>query len=366
MDLLTGVLFVAGIGLLIVGAELLVRGASGLALAAGLSPLVVGLTVVALGTSSPELAVAVQSALGGAGGIALGNVIGSNIANVLLVLGIAAVIAPLTVNPQIIRQEAPIAVAAAALVLVFALDGTLGRLDGVLLVVGMVGYTAYTLIQSRREQATTQAEHARSHGTGKGRGPRTWLRHILALVAGLALLTLGSQWLVDGAVAVAKVLGVDDLVIGLTIVAVGTSLPEIASSVLATLRGERDIAVGNVIGSCICNLFAVLGLMALVAPDGVPVPPAVVSFDLPVMLAAAMACLPIMRHGGAIYRWEGAIFLGYYVAYTLYLLLATTQHALLRPFSLVMLAFVIPLSLIGLTVVAARDRRAARRQEAGT
>lgn len=360
MDLLTGVLFVVGIGLLILGAELLVRGASGLALAAGLSPLVVGLTVVALGTSSPELAVAVQSALGGAGGIALGNVIGSNIANVLLILGLTAVIAPLAVNPQIIRQEVPIAVAASALVLLFALDGTLSRLDGALLVAGMLGYTTYAIVQSRRAQAAAPPGGAANQDRGNLRGPRSWLRNGLAIVAGLALLTVGSQWLVDGAVAAAKLLGVDDLVIGLTVVAVGTSLPEIASSALATLRRQRDIAVGNVVGSCICNLLAVLGLMALVAPRGVPVPPAVVSFDLPVMLAATVACLPIMRHGGAIYRWEGAVFLGYYVAYTLYLLLANTRHALLRPFSLVMLAFVIPLTLIGLTVVAVRDRRTQR------
>jgi cation:H+ antiporter len=362
MDLLTGVLFVVGIGLLILGAELLVRGASGLALSVGLSPLVVGLTVVALGTSSPELAVAVQAALSGAGGIALGNVIGSNIANVLLILGAVAVITPLTVNPQIIRQEVPIAVAAAALVLVFALDGALSRLDGALLVAGMIGYTAYAIVQSRREEAAGPAEPAGERGAG--RAPRSWLRNGLALAAGLVLLTLGSQWLVNGAVAAAQLLGVDDLVIGLTVVAIGTSLPEIASSLTATLRGERDIAVGNIVGSCICNLLAVLGLMALVSPVGVPVPPAVVRFDLPVMLATIVACLPIMRHGGTIYRWEGALFLGYYVAYTLYLLLASTQHVLLRPFSLVMLAFVIPLTLIGLSVVAVRDRRDARRRQA--
>ncbi|MDQ2995640.1 MAG: calcium/sodium antiporter [Chloroflexota bacterium] len=360
MSPLTFILFLTGLGLLVGGAELLVRGASRLAAALGIPPLIIGLTVVALGTSAPEIAVALQSSLDGQVDLALGNIVGSNIANVLLILGLAALIAPLTVPQLLIRQDVPIMIVTSLTVLVLSSDGVLGWLDGALLIAGIVAYIVYAIYQSRKESARIKAEYVAEFGLDQRQASRGWFRSLAMVLLGLILLIVGAGWLVDGAVAFARVLGVSELIIGLTIVAVGTSLPEVATSTLASIRGERDIAVGNVIGSCIFNLLLVLGLTALVVPSGVPVPTAVLYFDGPVMLATAVACLPIFINGHTIYRWEGGLFLGYYASYTCYLLLASSQHALLGPFSLLMLYFVIPLTVATLLIVLRRSVRSQR------
>ena len=182
------------------------------------------------------------------------------------------------------------------------------------------------------------------------------------MIPGLVLLVLGARWLVDGAVTFARQLGVSELIIGLTIIAIGTSLPEIATTVMASLRGERDIAVGNVIGSNLFNLLVVIGVTGIVAPAGVTVPAAALRFDIPVMIAVAVACLPVFFSGGRIARWEGGLFLGYYLAYTAYLILSATRHAALPAFSLVMLGFVLPLTAVTLLVVTGRTLNAARRR----
>jgi cation:H+ antiporter len=357
MDATTVVLFVAGLGLLVLGAEWLVKGASRLAAALGISPLVIGLTVVAYGTSSPEMAVSVKAALAGQPDLAVGNVAGSNIFNVLFILGASAAITPLLVSSQLVRLDVPIMIGASLLTLLFAADGSIGRLDGAILFAGAVGYTVFQVRQSRRESAAVQEEYGREFGPR-----RTGTAANVAFVAaGLALLVLGSRWLVNGAVAFAQAFGVSELVIGLTIVAAGTSLPEVATSILAAIRGEREIAVGNVVGSNIFNILAVLGLSGLVAPAGLPVPRALVTFDAPVMVAVAFACLPIFASGATIARWEGALFLFYYTAYTAYLVLAAQQHDALPAFSAVMEAFVLPLTAVTLAVVGWRAwrRRAA-------
>lgn len=351
MNALTLVLFVAGIFLLIGGAELLVRGASRLAGALGISPLVVGLTVVALGTSSPEAAVSVGAALDGRADIALGNVVGSNIVNVLLILGLSALVTPLVVSKRLVRIDVPLMVGVSVLLLVLASNGNVGRLDGLLLVFGVAAYTLFALRESRREGAENDAPAQEEAGGGR------LLLQAGFVVAGLALLVLGSRWLVEGAVAIATALGVSELVIGLTVVAAGTSLPEVATSALAAFRGERDIAVGNVVGSCLFNILAVLGLTAIVAPGGIDVAPAALSFDIPVMIATAFACLPIFFTGYRINRWEGLLFVGYYAAYTLYLFLDAAQHDALPAFSFAMLAFVVPLTAVTLIVLAARSLR---------
>jgi cation:H+ antiporter len=357
MDATTVVLFVAGLGLLVLGAEWLVKGASRLAAALGISPLVIGLTVVAYGTSSPEMAVSVKAALAGQPDLAVGNVAGSNIFNVLFILGASAAITPLLVSSQLVRLDVPIMIGASLLTLLFAADGSIGRLDGAILFAGAVGYTVFQVRQSRRESAAVQEEYGREFGPR-----RTGTAANVAFVAaGLALLVLGSRWLVNGAVAFAQAFGVSELVIGLTIVAAGTSLPEVATSILAAIRGEREIAVGNVVGSNIFNILAVLGLSGLVAPAGLPVPRALVTFDAPVMVAVAFACLPIFASGATIARWEGALFLFYYTAYTAYLVLAAQQHDALPAFSAVMEAFVLPLTAVTLAVVGWR----AWRQRAG-
>jgi len=350
------VLFIVGLGLLVLGAELLVKGASRLAVALGLSPLVVGLTVVSYGTSSPEMAVSGMAVSNGQTDLALGNVVGSNIFNVLFILGLSALVAPLLVARQVVRREVPIMVAVAVALLLLGLDGGISRLDGVLLLGSAVFYTAWTVRESRRESA---AERQQAEGEQPRRGGAMVLNVLLVLV-GLGMLMLGSRWLVGGAMAMARALGISELVIGLTIVAGGTSLPEVATSVLAALRGERDIAVGNVVGSNIFNILAVLGLSATLSSTGVPVSPAVLSFDLPVMLAVTFACVPIFLSGHVISRWEGAVFLGYYVAFTAYLVLAAQQHDALHGFTRVMLWFALPLTALTLLIVLVRALRAQR------
>jgi cation:H+ antiporter len=362
----TVILLIAGLVLLIAGAEILVRGASRLAAAAGISPLVIGLTVVAFGTSSPELAVSVQSAFAGQADIALGNVIGSNIFNILFILGISAAIIPLVVAQQLVRLDVPIMIGASLLVYLFGLNGQIGRLEGLLLFAGIITYTVFLIRQSRKENKEVQEEYAREYGDRQPHGARHTIVNLLLIVAGLALLILGARWLVDSAVSLAQALGLSELIIGLTIIAAGTSMPEVATSIVAAMRGERDIAVGNVVGSNLFNLLAVLGLTSVVAPNGVPVAAPALAFDLPVMIAVALACLPIFFTGFRVARWEGWLFLVYYAAYVLYLILDASQHDALPLFSSVMLLFVVPLTALTLLVLVVRERRSHRGTEAGS
>lgn len=350
-------LFLAlGLLVLVAGAELLVRGASRLALRFGISPLVIGLTVVAYGTSSPELAVSVGAGLAGQSDIAVGNIVGSNIFNVLVVLGLSALIAPLLVQQRMVRFEVLLIIGVSVLFMVMALDGRIGRIDGLLLTAGIISYSVFTIRQSRLENLPVQAEYAQEFGIA----PNDWLARlpiqIACIIAGLGLLVLGGGWLVDSAVELARALGVSEVVIGLTIVAAGTSLPELATSIVAALRGERDIAVGNVIGSSLYNLLAIGGIAALATPGGLVVAQSILNFDLPVMIAVAFACLPIFAGSYRIERWEGALFLAFYVAYVAYLALAATAHDMLPAFSHVMLAFVMPLTAITLLVVWTQQR----------
>ncbi len=339
-----------GLIMLVIGAEGLVRGASKLATLAGISPLVIGLTVVSYGTSAPELAVSLRAAFLGQADITLGNIIGSNIFNVLMILGLAALIVPLTVAQQLIRLDVPIMIGVSALTFVFAADGELGRIEGGLLVLGSIAYTVFQVWQSRRESnAEVQAEYAQEYGNSE---PRTWksgVKHVVVLLAGLATLVMGANLLVDAATKIAESLGISQLIIGLTIVAIGTSLPELATTVVASYRGERDIAVGNVVGSNIFNILAILGSSALV--NKVTVSPAAIQFDIPVMVAVAIACLPIFYTGSRISRWEGILFIAYYVAYTTYLGLNAMGHEQIGLFSNMMLLFVIPLTVVTLLTV---------------
>jgi cation:H+ antiporter len=357
---MSAVWFALGLIALVAGAELLVRGASKLSLSFGISPLVVGLTVVAFGTSAPEMAVSVQSAWSGQVDIAIGNVVGSNIFNVLLILGASALITPLIVNQQLIRQEVPVMIAVSLLAWALAADGGIGRWDGVLLFSLVLAYTVLLIRQSRRETQAVREEYDEAFADARTGWDAHWGVQVALIVAGLALLVLGSRWLVEAAVTFAQYLGVSELVIGLTIVAAGTSLPEVATSILAAIRGERDIAVGNVIGSNIFNILAVLGLSATVAPTSLAVSPAVLAFDIPVMVAVAVACLPIFFTGNLIARWEGFLFLAYYVAYTAYLIMLATRHDALGPYSTVMGTFVLPITAVTLVLLAYRHARGKR------
>ncbi|GIW93556.1 MAG: sodium:calcium antiporter [Pirellulaceae bacterium] len=315
MSIIAVLQVIVGVPLLMLGADWLVRHASRLALAMGISALVVGLTVVAYGTSSPELAVTFLSALRGSSDLAMGNIVGSNIANVLLVLGLSAVIGPLKVTDRAVHINIVVMIAVSCLLMVQVQDGRLTRADGVVLVVLAVAYSVVAIQLSRRlgksrKALLTTAETVKI----------TWRQttySLAAIAAGVLLLVVGADQMVAGASKLAEWLGISSLVIGLTVVAVGTSLPELATSCWAAWRGEREIAVGNAVGSNIINILGILGLTAIAAPDGVPVPANARDLDLPVMLAVSFASLPVLLTGYKLTRWEGILFLVYYAAYVI-------------------------------------------------
>lgn len=357
MSVTSLLVFLAGVVVLVVGAELLVRGASAIAARTGLSSIVIGLTVVAFGTSTPELAVSLQSSLDGKADIALGNVVGSNIANVLLVLGLSAVVGGgLVVAQRIVRIDVPIMVLVSAVTWLMALDGRISRVDGVILVVGLVVYTTWTVIAARRPDAAAQAEYDEALDPEVLRS-QPWWRDAGFIGLGLVGLVGGARLLVDSATDIATDLGVPDLVIGLTVVAVGTSMPEIATSVVAAMRGERDIAVGNAVGSNLFNLMGVLGLSSVIASAGVAVSESAKTLDIPVMTAVAVACLPVFFNGYALKRWEGFVFVAYYAAYVVYLVLDGTDHQATDEFGAAMGLFVLPLTVLTLVVVGGRAWR---------
>jgi cation:H+ antiporter len=348
-------LFFLGLGALVAGAEALVRGASKIALSLGISPLVVGLTIVAFGTSSPEVAVSVGAALSGSTDIAVGNVVGSNVFNVLFILGVSALITPLVVHSQIIRQEVPIMIGASVVLAVMVFDGSLSHGESTLLLALLVAYTVFLVRQSRAETAEIREEYDGAVRRNGGWDSH-WSVQALLIAAGLGLLVLGSEWLVDAAVAFARALGVSDLIIGLTIIAAGTSMPEVATSITAALRGERDIAVGNVIGSNTFNILGCLGLSGVVSAHGLGISPAVLNFDLWVMLAVAFACLPVFMLRNEIGRRRGLMFLAFYAAYVAYLILGAQDHDALDEFSAVMLSFVLPITVVTLVAMVIRGQ----------
>jgi cation:H+ antiporter len=314
-----------GLALLTLGAEWLVRGASTLALAARISPLVVGLTVVAFGTSAPELFVTVSAIIQGEEGIALGNVVGSNIFNVLFILAISAMIVPLSVAPQLLRVDLPVMIGASTIAGLLAIDGGIGRYEGIAFLIALACYTSASIWISRRSKriaaeapAPTFAETAKP-GSPEALDPGhpTLLRtslHIGLVIVGLALLVAGSRLFTEGAVEIARNLGVSEFVIGVTLVAAGTSLPEVAASVMAAVKGERDIAVGNVVGSNIFNMLCVFGAASAIGGD-VPVPYETLTFDFILMIGACAICFPICWTGRRVSRLEGAFLFALYLAY---------------------------------------------------
>ena len=355
--------FAVGVALLVVGAEWLVRGAANLARACGVSALLIGLTVVAFGTSAPELAVSINAARQGTAGIAVGNVLGSNIANLLLVLGLSALLMPLAVNRQVLRQEMPVLIVATALSAVFLLDGSMTRLEGGALFVLAVLYTVFQVWQARRAGAPAQEgerladDEAAPAEESRGRGV---LMDCALIVVGLVGLVWGADWLVQAAVEVARQLGVSEFIIGLTIVAVGTSLPEIATSLVAVRKGEGDLAVGNVVGSNLFNLLVVLGLSAVFARGTMPVPEGAQEFDLWFMLVSTLVCLPLMAARQQIGRAQGALLLVWYAVYVLWLVLVTRFGSIPSVAAQVILYGLLPVSLVWVLVDWLRYARGAR------
>lgn len=307
-----------GLLLLVLGAEFLVRGASRMAVVVKISPLIIGLTVVAFGTSSPELAVSIFAALRGEPDIVMGNVIGSNIFNIMFILGISSIITPLAITKQLIRLDVPIMIIASVAIMLMGLSGRIGTTEGAVLFSGIIAYVLFLIIKGRNGAGQNPASEKASDKQSAKATSLAFL--IIPIISGLAMLVAGSKLLVDGAVSISELLGIDKLVIALTVVAVGTSLPELATSVMASIHGERDIAVGNVVGSNIFNLLAIIGLSAMISPNGITVSHHALSFDMPIMTAVAIACLPIFYTKNEISRWEGVMFLLYYLIYITFLI----------------------------------------------
>lgn len=358
MDITVVIRFVLGIFLLIVGAEWLVRGASRLASALGMTPLVIGITVVAFGTSAPEFAVCTLSALSGKGDIALGNVVGSNIFNILFILGISALIVPHRVNRQLVYWDIPVMIGVSGVLYLLAADGKLGHLEAILLLAGIVLYIAWLILRGQREESPIP-KHISVPSKEEESAEKQYVFGFngLLVLGGLALLILGARWLVSASATIARAAGLSELIIGLTIVSVGTSLPEVATSIVAAIRGERDIAVGNIVGSNLMNLLGVLGLSVAVSPSGIPVASAALAFDIPIMFAVALICLPIVFTRHKIARWEGALLLFYYTTYILYLILDAKEHDALPQYSKTMLFFVLPVTTVAIFAVATSQIR---------
>lgn len=313
---MTWLLLILGLVLLVFGADLLVKGAARLAGNFGVPALVIGLTVVAFGTSAPELAVSVKAARSGQAELAIANAVGSNIFNVLFILGLSALIFPLVISRQLIRQDVPLMVGVSVLLVLMTLDNSLVRWEALILTLGLIIYTSFLFYQGRKKGMDVSDDEVEE--MLKAKAP-AW-QNVLLVLVGLALLVLGARWLVQSAVEIATLFGVNEAVIGLTIVAAGTSLPEVVTSVVATMRGERDIAVGNVVGSNVFNILCVLGISGLVSPTPLLAGEQMAQLDIPVMLGVALLCVPLFFAGATLNRWDGGLFLALYIAYIWYLI----------------------------------------------
>ncbi len=297
-----------GLLLLTLGGDVLVSGASNLARRFGVSPLVVGLTIVALGTSAPEMAVGIFASLGGQGDVAVGNVVGSNISNICLALGLAALIRPLKVQMRLIRFEVPLLIALSSGLFIFGTIGEISRWSGVFLFTGLLAYILLLYRWSKGERPEVEAEY--NEGEAKQNG---LLINFGKLILGFTCLVGGADFLVDGGVGLARIAGISELIIGLTVIAIGTSLPEIATSLLAVWRNKDDIAIGNVLGSNIFNLLGVLGTSSIAKP--LPMRSDLLVRDLPLMLGLSLLLFPLLRTGFVLRRWEGLLLLGIYAGY---------------------------------------------------
>lgn len=316
----------AALLILVLGAELVTRGGSTLAGQLGIRPILIGLTVVAVGTSAPELAVGIEAALQGAGALAIGNIAGTNTVNVLLILGLSAAIRPLALRMETIRMDLPVMVVSALAMLVMAFDGALTRTEGILLLLGGCGYTAVVVILARQESRMVKIRFAEEYNVPERiRSSRAGIaRSTITLLVGIAVIVVAADWLVDSAVTLARIWGVTDAFIGLTIVAIGTSAPEFVTTILSTLKKERDIAIGNLLGSSVYNILFILGATAAVTSADIPVTPELIRIDIPVMAGVAMVCVPVFLSGRQISRVEGTLFVIAYLLYLAFLLVTRT------------------------------------------
>lgn len=325
MTLHPALIFLGGLVVILLGAELLLRGAQRLATLLGVPPVIIGLTVVTLGTTMPEMAVSVTAARAGQSGLSVGNIAGTNVFNILVIMGLSAVVRPIPLRLLSFKLDVPVMIGAALALIVMAWDGVLSRADGLLLLIGALSYTLALVLMSRRETPAMRREFAEEYGRATIAAqpddalPRSrWVRgswYLALLGVGIAVTLLGAELLVSGAVSLARAFGVSDEIIGLTIVAVGTSAPELATTVVATLKNDRDVAIGNLVGSCIYNILVILGVSSLVAADGLTVARDIFWIDLPLAAAVAILLLPVFHSGDSVSRREGGLFIGIYGLY---------------------------------------------------
>lgn len=360
-----------GLAALLVAGHLLVSGSVLIGRRFGLTPTVIGLTIVAAGTSAPELAVFARAIQADDTELAVGSVVGSNIANVLLVLGLVAALGTVRLARRVVRIDVPVMITASVLLLLFALDGLISPGESAVLVTGVVIFIAFTVRSRRSDRPSASSPPASStdeHTAGGSHRPIVLGKGVGLVAAGAVGLVLAADQVVAGAEQLAVDLGVPELIVGLTVVALGTSAPEIVTSLVAAARGQRDLAVGNAVGSNIFNILLVMGLSGLFARPGIALSAEIVSIDLPIMVAAAVACLPVLFWDHKLDRWEGLVFLSYYAAYTVFLILTATDHGATGTYVAAMIWFVAPITALAVATIVLRDRRSrhAPRSRAGT
>jgi cation:H+ antiporter len=354
MNPLDIVLFLIGLVLLVVGAEGLVRGATRLGRLAGLSPLVVGLTIVSFATTAPEASVSIVASAQGRSGLAVGNVLGSNIFNILVVAGAAATIIAIPVTNITIRKDLPMLIIGTGVVYLFALDKSIVAWEGAILLIALAGFITFSVMQSRRtSRATREAMVERTRRAAlieMGGG-------LVLAGVGATLLILGSRLFVDSASGIASALGVSELIIGLTIVSMGTSAPELTTSIVAALRKQPELAIGNAVGASVINMLGVIGGSALIAGGGLSVPEDSIRLDFPIALSVGLVVLSIAILGGKAGRRDGIFMLGFYALYLTALIAISFSASLLTPASIVALGFVLPASVIAAAFLVIRSRR---------
>lgn len=316
----SAIVLLAGLVVVLIGAELVLRGSAKFAALLGVKPILIGLTIVSIGTSAPELAVGITAAAEGRGELAVGNIAGTNMVNILLILGLSAWIRPLPLHMQTIKLDLPAMIAASIALIVMAWDGTLSRFDGALLVFAAVVYTVVLVRLTRRESGDVKREFAEEYGAPAKRNTARTLGYLAMVIVGIAVTVKGADLFVNGAVGIAQVLGVSDAIIGLTVVAIGTSAPELATTIVATFKDDRDVAVGNLLGSSSYNILAILGVTCLATPGGLHVGPEILFIDLPLAAAVALICVPVFKSDRRVSRWEGAFFVLSYIVYLAWLL----------------------------------------------
>lgn len=342
---MTVFLFILGLAVLIGGAELFLRAVDKFGAAWSVSPVVMGLTVVAFATGAPELAISLQAAVDGKPDLVLGNILGSNVANILLILGIAGLVNPLKITNRIIKVDVPMVIIASTLLFILAIDGLLSPMDGAIIFGALILYSIFMYFQIRKDRQNNK-QNGVTEETELDEPVTTLFygKYILLLLGGLVLIVMGSRWMVASAVEIAGILGISELIIGLTIVSIGTSLPEVATSVSAVRHGDSDTAVANVMGSNLYNILLTLSLTVLIAPGAIDVSQEAINLDLPIMLIVAIACLPLFWPGKELGRKEAIGFLFYYVAYMTYLVFLAMGHPFKETMEVIMVWGVFPIT----------------------